>query len=85
MHDAKGDADPASMDADEVPQARPDDRWHRLQGLGVDDRGHGIGRVMKAVNDFKSEGNEQGGEQQKQLPSAERVEYLKNFHRSNFS
>ena len=31
VHDAKGDADPASMDADEVPQARPDDRWHRLQ------------------------------------------------------
>ncbi len=32
-------------------------RWHRM---GVDDGGHGVGRVMDAVDEFEAEGDQEG-------------------------
>ena len=67
VNDAEGHADAAGMDADEVPEARPDDGRRRLQALGVDHRGHGVGRVVEAVDALESEGDHQRRHEQCQL------------------
>ncbi len=50
--------------ADQVPHARPDDGDVRLQGVGIDDRGDGVGGVVEAVDELESEGDEQRDSQQ---------------------
>ena len=43
----------------EVADARPHDGDIRLERVGVDDGGDGVGRVVKSVDEFKAERNQQ--------------------------
>ena len=51
--------------ADEVPDARPDHGGGGLEGVRVDDGGHGIGRVVEAVDKLKTKGEAHGEGEQK--------------------
>ncbi|CFN77362.1 Uncharacterised protein [Bordetella pertussis] len=55
MHDGVGHAHPAQQHAEEVEDAGENDGQVRRHGLGVDDRGHRIGGVVKAVDEFEGE------------------------------
>ncbi|OAG78352.1 hypothetical protein Amal_00364 [Acetobacter malorum] len=54
---------PPGQHADKVHQAGPDDGYARLEGVSVDNRGHGVGRVMKTVNKFKNADQQKAGGQ----------------------
>ena len=53
-----------TQDADEVPDARPDDGDVRIQRVRVDHRRHGVGGVVEAVDELEAE-----RDQQRQLPT----------------
>ncbi len=53
--DAERDRAAREQHADEVPAARPDDRDRRPQGVGVDDGGDRVRRVVKPVHAFEAE------------------------------
>ena len=72
MNDAEGHADPTGMDADEVPDARPDDRRRGLEALRVDHRRHGVGRVVEPVDALESEGDDKGHDEEQHLPGTKR-------------
>ena len=46
-------------DADEVPDARPEDREVRLERVRVDDGRDGVGRVVEAVHELEAERDEE--------------------------
>src|SRR4029077_10805674 len=47
--------------AQKIAQTRPNDGVTRSQGTSVDDGGYSVGRIMKAVDEFKTKGNDQSG------------------------
>ena len=36
----------------------------RIEGVGIDDRGHGVGCIVEAVHEFEAKGNEQSERQE---------------------
>lgn len=60
--------------ADQVPDAGPDDGNLRLERVGVDDGGDGVGRVVESVDKLKAKGDDQGEAQQDIGPGGERVD-----------
>ncbi len=71
VDDAEGYADATGMDADEVPEARPDNRRGGLERLRVDHRRHGIGRVVEAVDHLEAKCDHHRDHEQDHLPHAE--------------
>ena len=57
--DPEGDGAGRDEDADEVPEARPDDRNVRLEGVGIDDGRDGVRGVVKAVHELEAERDEE--------------------------
>ena len=53
--DAEGHRPGRGQHADEVPAARPDDGDDGPQRMGVDHRRHGVGRIVKTVDEFEAE------------------------------
>ena len=51
--DPERDGRPAQVDAQEVAEPRPGDRLPRPQRLGVDHRGHRVGRVVEPVDELE--------------------------------
>ena len=63
----------------QVADSRPDHGDIGLQRVGVDDRGHGVGRVVEAVDELEAERDQQGQGQQQIGPDAgnrDRVQIL---------
>ena len=63
-NDAEGDAARGHQDADEIPDARPDDRDVRLQRVGIDHGGDRVGRVVEAVDELEAQRDQQRDPQQ---------------------
>ncbi len=63
-HDAEGDGAAGDQHAEEIPHSGPDYGDVRLEGVSVDDGGDGVGGVVEAVDEFKSQGGEQRDAQQ---------------------
>ena len=47
-----------------LQHARPDHRDDWRQGMGVDHRGHGVGGIVEAVDEFEAQRDEQGDAEQ---------------------
>ena len=63
VDDGIGHGDAADGDADEVAQARQNHGGAGGQGAGVDDRGHGVGRVVEAVDELEAQGDAEGDDE----------------------
>ena len=53
--DREGHGAGGGEDAEKVPDAGPHHGDGGLQGVGIDDGGHGVGRVVKAVDELEAE------------------------------
>ncbi len=67
---AKATVPVESEHAGQITDSRPDHGDIGLERMGVDDRGHGVGGVVEAVDELKAEGDEQGEGQQQIGPDA---------------
>ena len=68
--DRKGHRPGGSQHAGQVADSRPHHGDIGLQRVGVDHRGHGVGRVMETIHKFKAQSNQQGQRQQQIGPDA---------------
>src|SRR5262249_41747966 len=62
--DAEGYNARGGDDSEEIAKAAPGDRDVRIEGVGVNDRGDGVGGVVEAVNEFEGESDKKGDPQQ---------------------
>ena len=63
-NDAERHQSGGGHDPEKIPQARPHHRDVRLQRMGVDHGGYGVGRVMKSVDELESQRHQQRNAQQ---------------------
>ena len=80
VDDAESHPDATGMNADEVPDTRPDHRPGGLHRLRIDDRRHSVGGVVEAVDALKPEGDQERHQKQNQLSGAEAREGVEKFH-----
>ena len=66
VHDAHGHGNTAGKHANEVPEGRPDHGHPGPQGVGVNDRGDGVGRVVEAIDKLERAGCHQANHQKQQ-------------------
>ena len=58
--------------AEQIPAAGPHDRDLRRQGVGVDDRGDGVGGVVEAVDEFEAERDQERDAEQDERQNCRR-------------
>ena len=57
--DGEGYQAAGGQHAEEIPEAGPDHGDVRLERVGVDDRGHGVGGVVESVDELEAESDQQ--------------------------
>ncbi|MCY1379051.1 hypothetical protein D9M69_667350 [compost metagenome] len=68
MDDGVGHAHAAEQHAQEIENSRKHDRQVRRHGFGVNDRCHGVGRVVESVDEFKGQDECQGQDKTEAYP-----------------
>jgi hypothetical protein len=71
LHDAQGHRDAPNKHPREVERARERHGDPRQQRVGVDHRGHRVGRVVKPVHELEGQGHREAREQRHRGPRAE--------------
>ena len=74
VHDGVGDTDTTEQHAEEVEHPGEEHGQVRRHGFGIDDCGHRISGVMKAIDELEGEDKGQGEQQAHENPSIQSAE-----------